>query len=928
MAALTGTATRDDVLGPYTISTGSPVDWIVNGSTTIRKNGGGSQIVRGGTANEVSSPYASVSWTGGTPTASGSTDAVNRHSANSGRCWQSWTFPADTSERVVRAYVGGYHRESGSAGPITITATLSDGSAGPWSPTLTEFPDGVHRFWDGWVELTYTAGSAGQTLTIEVSTGSGGSQARNAYVQSAAIVSVTEPLTPPTGLDGEGTSASEIEASWNTEIGDDSYDVRFRSTHTLPSVTTQDSGVPWHLERIYQRTTSATGEYEYRYTGAGVRVYVFDTGVRATHNQLSGKVVTGANFTDAPNTSDEYGHGTQVAGCIAASLVGVAKGATLVPVKLWRTGFDDPPTDDADFYDDYLASLAWILSDAAASGVRCVVNHSGLDPTDITSGEEDAIIAAWEALVDAGIVVCIAGGNEGEVLPPLASWGAQGVIRVAACNSSDQFASFSNHGALVDIVAPGENVPAIHNTSDSATGTYSGTSYAAPIVAGICAMLLEENPHASPARIYELLTQQATPGALTSVPANTVNLLAFTGATSTDWTTRTDVAEPYTIGDGEPDQEYEIAVRRTVDAQTSEWSTGVLAETLGAAPIELEAGGTASASASGVLTTAIAMAGASIVASTSTGSLTTGIKLAGAAASVTLADGALTAQIRLQGAALASAIAVAGLTNAIRLAASAQGGAQASGDLTTQAAGAALAGDATAQALAAGSITAIIRFEAAAVAKAIAEGALATGISMAGAANIAALASGSVSTQVRMAGAAVASALASGDLSGAAQFAGDAIGQALSAGDLSTAVRLAAAAVGGATASGALSTTPAGLAASATALAIAEGGLTTAVRLQGAAASVVQATGTLDVAITFEAQAFAQAMAAGALSTQVRFDAAAVAGALAAADLAGGIPVVPPAERTIPVRAQSRVIAVVPQERVIPVRAQTRLIPA
>lgn len=300
----------------------------------------------------------------------------------------------------------------------------------------------------------------------------------------------------------------------------------------------------------------------------------------------------------------------------------------------------------------------------------------------------------------------------------------------------------------------------------------------------------------------------------------------------------------------------------------------------GAPAAKLDADAHASAQASGALTTAIPLAGASIVATTSTGSLSTGIRLAGSAALLTQAQGGLTAQIRLQGSALSQAIAAAGLTNAIRLAAAAQAGAQASGTLTAPGAPASLAGDAIAAALAAGSITAIIRFEAAAVAKAIAEGTLA---------------------------------------GGAAQLAGNAIAKALASGDLATAIRLAAAALGAASASGSLSTLPAGLSASATALAIAEGGLTTGINLRGAAASVVQASGTLDVAITFEAAAFAAAMATGVLSTQVRMEAAAVAGALARADLTGGMPVVPPAERTIPVRAQPRVV---------PVRAQTRLIPA
>lgn len=263
---------------------------------------------------------------------------------------------------------------------------------------------------------------------------------------------------------------------------------------------------------------------------------------------------------------------------------------------------------------------------------------------------------------------------------------------------------------------------------------------------------------------------------------------------------------------------------------------------------DLEGAAAASASAAGDLTTQIALAGASLIAATATGSITTGVQLSGDAASVTLASGDLITRVRLEGAALAQAVAAAGLTTAIQLAADAQTGAQASGDLTTPGAPAALAGDAGAAALAVGSITTIIRLDAAAVGRALAAGTLA---------------------------------------GGAALLAGDALAQALAAGDLATAIRLAADALASTSAAGQLATTPAGLAGDASAFAIASGGLTTGIALAGHAAAVVQATGTLDLALTFEADAFVQAMAAGVLSTQVRLSGAAVAGAIAQAYLGG-----------------------------------------
>lgn len=222
-------------------------------------------------------------------------------------------------------------------------------------------------------------------------------------------------------------------------------------------------------------------------------------------------------------------------------------------------------------------------------------------------------------------------------------------------------------------------------------------------------------------------------------------------------------------------------------------------------------------------------------------------------------------------------------------------------------------------------------------------GSLTTGIALAGSASSMTLAGGVLTAQIRLQGSALAGAIAAAGLTSAIQLAaiaqagasatgdltvgntidlaGNAQAAALAAGSITTIIRFEAAAVAKVLGAGTLTApgAPSQLAADATVLAIAEGGLTTGINLRGAAASVVQASGTLDVALTFEAQAFAAAMSSGVLSTQIRMEAAAVAGALARADLTGGVPVVPPTERTIPVRAQTRVV---------PVRAQTRLIPA
>lgn len=223
-----------------------------------------------------------------------------------------------------------------------------------------------------------------------------------------------------------------------------------------------------------------------------------------------------------------------------------------------------------------------------------------------------------------------------------------------------------------------------------------------------------------------------------------------------------------------------------------------------------------------------------------------------------------------------------------------------------------------------GSITTGIPLLGAASSLTLADGTLTVQIRLRSDALASAIAAAGLTTAIQLAAAAQAGAQASGTLTTAgapASLEGNATAQALATGSITTIIRLDAQAIASVVGSGTLTApgAPSQLEADATVLAIAAGGLTTGIQLRGAAASVVHASGTLDVALTFEAQAFAAAMATGVLSTQIRMEAAAVASALARADLTGGMPVVPPTERTIPVRAQTRVV---------PVRAQTRLIPA
>lgn len=395
-----------------------------------------------------------------------------------------------------------------------------------------------------------------------------------------AFAETPETPDPPTGVSATGTSSSEVTVDWDTEVGDTRYDVRIRSTGTPPSATTQSSA-PWHLRRIWQTSTIHATQYQYRYTGDGVRIYVMDTGVRHSHNEFDGRASLGYDAAGGSG-ADAFDHGTGVASAAAGETYGSAKGATIINVRVGDTSFlDEEYIESMDYANDYLGGIDWILNSHPA-GTPGVVVHSLMPPGDVdgagTLVEED-VEEGFEALIAAGIVPVLAAGNANQQVPSVAPYTVEGVITCGGCADDDSY-YVGSHGPLVDIVAPAASVPHASAASDSATATSSGTSFSAPTVAGICAMLLEESPHATPARIKQTLLSQATSGDLTGVPSSTVNLLAYSMATATDWVQYTDVGSPtFTIDGLEPGHEYEVAVRRVNGGQTSAWSTEVTART-------------------------------------------------------------------------------------------------------------------------------------------------------------------------------------------------------------------------------------------------------------------------------------------------------------------------------------------------------------
>jgi len=276
--------------------------------------------------------------------------------------------------------------------------------------------------------------------------------------------------------------------------------------------TSPEDQATWGLDRIDQVDRPLSSQYFFNYTGAGVNAFIIDTGIRQDHSEFTGRLKTGYNIVqDTNGTNDCNGHGTHVAGTVGGSIVGVAKGVSLIPVRVLDcTG--------SGTWSGVIAGIDWV----AGSTLRPAVANMSLG-----GGVSSSVNAAVAGAVNKGVTMVVAAGNSNANACNYSPAGEPSAITVGATDSSDARASYSNYGTCVDIFAPGSSITSAWNTSATATNTISGTSMATPHVTGVAALALEANPAASPAAVTAFLTTNATAGRLSSIGTGSKNLLIY-----------------------------------------------------------------------------------------------------------------------------------------------------------------------------------------------------------------------------------------------------------------------------------------------------------------------------------------------------------------------------------------------------------------
>lgn len=282
------------------------------------------------------------------------------------------------------------------------------------------------------------------------------------------------------------------------------------------SLVATQTNATWGLDRIDQRDLPLNNTYTFNFTGAGVTAYIIDTGIRATHTEFGGRVNVGAGFTsinDGNGTNDCNGHGTHVAGTVGSATYGVAKGVTLVPVRVLGCGGSGTTS-------GVIAGIDYVTSHHQA-GVRAVANMS------LGGGISSSLDTAVNNSVNDGVTYAVAAGNSNADACNFSPARAANAITVGSTTTSDARSSFSNFGTCVDIFAPGSGITSSWGTSDTATNTISGTSMASPHVAGVAALVLEENPGASVSAVTSAIIDNATLNKVTNAGTGSPNRLLF-----------------------------------------------------------------------------------------------------------------------------------------------------------------------------------------------------------------------------------------------------------------------------------------------------------------------------------------------------------------------------------------------------------------
>jgi subtilisin family serine protease len=276
----------------------------------------------------------------------------------------------------------------------------------------------------------------------------------------------------------------------------------------FPSVNTQVAP-DWGLDRIDQTSLPLNSSYVYSANGAGVNVYVIDSGINPNHVDFGGRAVAAYDaLDDGQNGIDCRGHGTHVAGTIGSSTWGVAKAVNLYGVRVL-------PCSGGGQFSDFVEGVDWVTANHISPAVANVsINASGVSQSMTTSITNS---------IAAGVTYAVSAGNFNADACAYSPANVSAALVAGATGSNDARASYSNFGSCIDVWAPGSGITSTDYATNTGSRGMSGTSMASPMIAGVAALYLQMNPTASPATVQNAIKNSSTVGVVTNIDGNSPN---------------------------------------------------------------------------------------------------------------------------------------------------------------------------------------------------------------------------------------------------------------------------------------------------------------------------------------------------------------------------------------------------------------------
>jgi subtilisin family serine protease len=272
--------------------------------------------------------------------------------------------------------------------------------------------------------------------------------------------------------------------------------VEYVQQNGIVHISDNQANVTWGIDRVDQRELPLDKSFLFEASGKGVHAYIIDTGIRISHHEFGGRAKYAFDAVDSSTKGEDcHGHGTHVAGTVGGNTYGVAKNVNLYAVRVLDCKGSGTTA-------GVVAGVDWVTRNRQ---LPAVANMS------LGGDADQAIDDAVRRSIASGVVYTIAAGNEDTDACKKSPARTREALTVGATTSSDSRATFSNWGSCVDVFAPGNKILSAWHYGDSETRELSGTSMAAPHVAGVAALYLERNPSAAPDAVAAALLENSTP---------------------------------------------------------------------------------------------------------------------------------------------------------------------------------------------------------------------------------------------------------------------------------------------------------------------------------------------------------------------------------------------------------------------------------